>query len=51
MRAEEVGFLYRLGCEYEESWKKKFLNVLYWFLSLFTDKFVETLVVVATARP
>jgi 2-polyprenyl-3-methyl-5-hydroxy-6-metoxy-1,4-benzoquinol methylase len=51
MRATEVNFLYSLGCGHEESWKKKFLNMLYWFLSLFTDKFVETLVVVATARP
>lgn len=51
MKAAEISFLYSLGCGHPESWKKKFLNVLYWFLSLFTDKFVETLVVVATVRP
>jgi len=51
MKVAEVNFLYSLGCEHPESWKKKVLNVLYWFLSLFTDKFVETLVVVATVRP
>ena len=51
MEAVEVSFLYSLGCEYDESWKKKFLNVLYWLASKCTDKFIETLVVVAKVRP
>lgn len=50
MEAAEVSFLYSLGYEYKESWKKKFLNILYRLASLFTDKFIETLVVVARAR-
>lgn len=50
MEAVEVSFLYSLGYTHNESWKKKFLNMLYWFLSLFTEKFVETLVVVAKVR-
>lgn len=49
LRAREVSFLYTLGYAHRESWKKKALNVLYWFLACFTDKFVETLVVVAEA--
>lgn len=51
MEAVEVNFLYSLGYEYKESWKKKFLNVLYWSASKCTDKFIETLVVVAKVRP
>lgn len=51
MSAEEVSYLYTLGYDHRESWKKKTLNVIYWFLSLFTDKFVETLVVVAKVKP
>lgn len=47
MEATEVSFLYTLGYAHTESWKKKFLNVLYWIASRFTDKFVETLVIVA----
>ena len=47
-KTTEVSFLYTLGYDYQESWKKKVLNALYWFLAKFTDKFVETLVVVAT---
>ena len=47
MNATEVSFLYTLGYSHKESWKKKFLNSVYWLLSFFTDKFIETLVVVA----
>jgi 2-polyprenyl-3-methyl-5-hydroxy-6-metoxy-1,4-benzoquinol methylase len=50
MEASKTSFLYNLGYEYAESWKKKFLNILYWFASRFTDKFIETLVVVATVQ-
>jgi len=50
MLVEEVSFLYDLGYTYKESSKKKLLNILYKLLSIFTDKFVETLVIVARAR-
>ena len=43
----ETSFLYTLGYDHQESWKKKVLNGVYWLLSQFTDKFIETLVVVA----
>lgn len=45
-----IDYLYSLGVTYKESWKKKILNALYWLFSLFTDKFIETLVVVAVVR-
>jgi 2-polyprenyl-3-methyl-5-hydroxy-6-metoxy-1,4-benzoquinol methylase len=44
---EEISYLYTLHVIYQESLKKKFLNVLYRLLSKMTDKYVETLVVVA----
>lgn len=50
MGAREVGFLYTLGYDHAESWKKKFLNGIYWILSQFTDKFIETVVIIATIR-
>ena len=50
MEIVEVSFLYSLGYTYTESWKKKFLNALYWVTSKCTDKFIETLVVVAKAK-
>ncbi|MBI2030230.1 class I SAM-dependent methyltransferase [Candidatus Kaiserbacteria bacterium] len=50
MMTKEVSFLYTLGYKHKESWKKKFLNKVYWLLSKFTDKFVETLVIVASAK-
>jgi len=48
IKKSEVNFLYTLGYEHKESWKKKLLNMLYSFLALFTDKFIETLVIIAT---
>lgn len=50
MEVQEMNFLYTLGYDHPESWKKKFLNVLYGLLSRVTDKFGETLVVVAQVR-
>jgi len=47
---ESIDYLYALDVVYRESYKKKALNVLYWFASLFTDKFVETLVVTAVLK-
>jgi len=50
MAVKEISFLYSLEYAHKESLKKKLLNVVYKLLSLFTDKFVETLVVVAIPR-
>ncbi len=50
MRVEKVDYLYTLGYEHKESWKKKALNAIYALLSRFTTKFAETLVVIATPR-
>jgi len=44
---KHIGYVFRLDVEHTESAKKKFLNVLYKFLSLFTDKYLETIVLVA----
>lgn len=46
-RVVETIFLYSLGMNYKESYKKKILNLIYFILSKFTAKFMETLVVVA----
>lgn len=46
-RMKEFNYLYSLDVDYSESYKKKFLNVLYSVISKFTPKFLETLVVVA----
>ncbi len=43
-----IDFLYTLNPKFQESWKKKFLNLLYEIFSWWTPKFIETLVVVAT---
>lgn len=44
---ERFGFMYSLENKHKQSFKKLFLNVIYWTLSKFTDKFYETMVVVA----
>ncbi|MBI5405870.1 class I SAM-dependent methyltransferase [Candidatus Kaiserbacteria bacterium] len=46
-RVERIDFVYSLGVLHRESWKKKILNGMYWLLSLFTPRFIETLAVVA----
>ena len=46
-RVDTIDYIYTLDYTYKESWKKKFLNSIYWLLSKFTDKFTETLVIVA----
>ncbi len=43
----EASYVYSLEYTHRESWKKKILNSINKFLSLFTDKYNETLVVVA----
>src|SRR3989344_149740 len=45
-QTESVDYLYTLETEHQASWKKKFLNIFYWFFSKITPKFVETLVVI-----
>lgn len=47
MKVESIDFLYTLGYDHKESWKKKILNAVYAVCARCTDKFVETLVVVA----
>lgn len=42
----QFGFMYTLDYTHKESFKKKFLNGLYFLLSKFTPKFYETMVVV-----
>jgi len=44
---EEYHYLYTLNITYSESYKKKFLNGLYRLLGHCTDKYMETLVVIA----
>lgn len=46
-KVSEFGFMYTLEYEINESLKKKFLNILYKFLSKFTNKYYETMIVVA----
>lgn len=43
----EIDYLYSLHSKYKESWKKVFLNFLYWILAKITNKYLETLVVIA----
>ncbi len=44
---KEISYLYTVHAQFRESFKKKFLNIIYFLLSKFSDKFIETLVVVA----
>ena len=46
----ERSYVYSLEYTHKESVKKKILNVVYWLLSLCTDKYAETLVVVARIK-
>lgn len=43
----KFGYLYTTGVEHKESFKKKFLNIVYYTLSKFTPKFYETIYIVA----
>jgi len=48
----DIDFLYRLeDVNYKESLKKKFLNSIYYILSKFTSKYMETLIIVAGKHP
>lgn len=44
---KETGYLYTLNIDHKESFKKKFLNIIYYILSKFTSKYIETLVIIA----
>lgn len=46
----EVSYIYSLGVSYVESYKKKFLNLIYYLLAKFTDKYLETLVIIAKIK-
>lgn len=46
----DTAYIYSLEVNYRESLKKRFLNAIYWASSLFTEKFIETLCVTATAK-
>jgi 2-polyprenyl-3-methyl-5-hydroxy-6-metoxy-1,4-benzoquinol methylase len=50
LRSEEISYLYTLGVKHKESWKKKILNYVYKLISLFTPKYIETLVIIAVLR-
>ena len=47
MAPVEMSYMYMLDTYFKESLKKRFLNGIYFLLSRMTDKFLETLVVVA----
>ena len=47
-KVDQFGFMYTLDYEIEESFKKKFLNLIYKMLSIFTPKYYETMIVIAT---
>lgn len=46
----EIHYLYSLDKNFKESVKKKILNIIYFVLSKFTTKYLETLVVVADIK-
>ncbi len=50
MKPLEMSYLYALDVQFTESLKKRFLNGIYFLLSRVTDKFLETLVVVAVSH-
>jgi 2-polyprenyl-3-methyl-5-hydroxy-6-metoxy-1,4-benzoquinol methylase len=47
---EHIGYMYSLEYDIKESYKKKFLNVLYKLASYVTPKYYETLIIVATVN-
>lgn len=47
---ESFGFMYTLDYTHTESYKKKILNGIYKFLSWFTPKFYESVIVVAKVK-
>jgi SAM-dependent methyltransferase len=49
-KIDALHYLYSLDAAYTESFKKRIQNILYRWLSWYTPKFIETLVVVAVPR-
>jgi 2-polyprenyl-3-methyl-5-hydroxy-6-metoxy-1,4-benzoquinol methylase len=45
---QDISYLYSLEAGHKESMRKKFLNIIYYLLSKITDKFIETIVIIAT---
>ena len=46
-KVEQIAFLYSLGANYKESFKKKILNIIYYLLSKITSKYITGLVIIA----
>ncbi len=44
---EKTAYIYSLNVDYKESFKKKFLNLVYRLVSYMSPKFLETIVVIA----
>jgi 2-polyprenyl-3-methyl-5-hydroxy-6-metoxy-1,4-benzoquinol methylase len=47
-KVERIDYLYKLDMLHKESVKKRILNFIYFLLSKFTDKYMETMVITAT---
>lgn len=47
---ESINYLYALDVQFTPSWKKRFLDMVYFVVSLGTEKFLETIVVVARKK-
>ena len=47
LKIESTAFIYSLEIKYRQSFPKKLQNILYFLLSLFTKKFLETIVIFA----
>lgn len=47
---DQFGFMYSLEYGLKESLNKKFLNVIYKALSIFTPKYMETMIIIATVK-
>lgn len=50
LKITEISYIYTLNLTYSESFFKKIQNTIYWLLSKFTNKFIETLVIVVEKK-
>ncbi|MBP6868939.1 MAG: methyltransferase domain-containing protein [Candidatus Pacebacteria bacterium] len=50
MDVNDIGYVYSLEYSHKESWKKRFLNLIYALVSSVTPKYLETLVIVASVK-
>jgi len=46
LEVEKFDYMYSLDVDFKESWKKKIINIPYYLLSKFTDKYIESLVAI-----